>query len=245
MEQLNQYTPGAGLLSTAGNLVGIGIQGIINRRAERRSWNRNVKMWHMQNEYNSPVQQMQRLNDAGLNPNLMYGKGTVGNAQSSPTYTALPPQGMGDMFGKSLAGIQGIMSLYQQKQAIEDQTLDLWLKTNTSYAKLEQEFALTGRMKEEEKQAFYKTYGTQIENRINEIKLNFWEQGISPTDSIWLRGAIQLADKLNIQALTDALKSLPVQVLNEVGEKQFKEYRRKYYSLPKELVRKYMGGNND
>lgn len=36
--------------------------------------------WNAQNLYNSPQQQMQRLKDAGLNPNLVYGTGAVGNA---------------------------------------------------------------------------------------------------------------------------------------------------------------------
>lgn len=32
----------------------------------------NIKLWNMQNEYNSPKAQMQRYIDAGLNPNLIY-----------------------------------------------------------------------------------------------------------------------------------------------------------------------------
>lgn len=35
--------------------------------------------WDMQNKYNSPQQQMQRLKEAGLNPNMVYGKGTIDN----------------------------------------------------------------------------------------------------------------------------------------------------------------------
>ena len=31
--------------------------------------------WNQQNQYNSPEQQMNRLRQAGLNPNLVYGKG--------------------------------------------------------------------------------------------------------------------------------------------------------------------------
>lgn len=92
----------------AGNLASVGLQGIINRRAERRQWNRNVSMWKMQNEYNTPSNQMKRLKEAGLNPNLMYGKGTVGNSTTLPQYNALPPQGMGEVFGKSIAGLQGL-----------------------------------------------------------------------------------------------------------------------------------------
>jgi hypothetical protein len=103
----------------AGNIASVGLQGIINRRAERRQWNRNVSMWKMQNEYNSPINQMKRLKEAGLNPNLMYGKGTVGNSQTLPQYNALPPQGMGEVFGKSIAGLQGLAQTDKLKTEIQ------------------------------------------------------------------------------------------------------------------------------
>lgn len=38
----------------------------------------NVQNWHMQNSYNTPAAQMQRLKAAGLNPDLMYGNGAAG-----------------------------------------------------------------------------------------------------------------------------------------------------------------------
>lgn len=44
----------------------------------------NLDFWNMQNSYNSPEQQMQRLNAAGLNPNLVYGTGAVANSTSAP-----------------------------------------------------------------------------------------------------------------------------------------------------------------
>lgn len=34
----------------------------------------NVAMWNAENEYNSPVNQMRRFQQAGLNPNLIYGQ---------------------------------------------------------------------------------------------------------------------------------------------------------------------------
>lgn len=46
----------------------------------------NIRNWNMQNEYNSPAQQMQRFRDANLNPNLMYGQGSPGNASTLPNY---------------------------------------------------------------------------------------------------------------------------------------------------------------
>lgn len=50
----------------------------------------NQKQWQAENEYNSPVQQMQRLQDAGLNPNLVYGNsGVTGNTTTNgPRYEA-------------------------------------------------------------------------------------------------------------------------------------------------------------
>lgn len=52
-----------------------------------KAYQRNLKMWNLQNEYNSPTQQMARLRSAGLNPNLVYGSGVTGNsAGSTPQY---------------------------------------------------------------------------------------------------------------------------------------------------------------
>lgn len=40
--------------------------------------------WNMNNAYNSPEQQMQRLREAGLNPNLVYGNGAVATSGGEP-----------------------------------------------------------------------------------------------------------------------------------------------------------------
>lgn len=44
----------------------------------------NKQMFDYQNAYNTPAQQMARLKAAGLNPALMYGQGTTGNASGYP-----------------------------------------------------------------------------------------------------------------------------------------------------------------
>lgn len=65
----------------------------------QNAWNQ--EQWERENEYNSPVNQMKRYQEAGLNPDLMYQNGSSGNAMqlsggmtsgapSSPTdYSAL------------------------------------------------------------------------------------------------------------------------------------------------------------
>lgn len=56
--------------------------------ATKKQNRRMIDFWKMQNDYNSPRQQMQRLQEAGLNPNLIYGdsvSGATGRADSVGT----------------------------------------------------------------------------------------------------------------------------------------------------------------
>ena len=44
-----------------------------------------MQAWQIANDYNHPIQQMERLKAAGLNPNLVYGSGSVtGNTSGAP-----------------------------------------------------------------------------------------------------------------------------------------------------------------
>ena len=51
----------------------------------------NRKNWAMENDYNSPSAQMKRLQEAGLNPNLVYGASAPGNS-SGQLHSATPAQ---------------------------------------------------------------------------------------------------------------------------------------------------------
>lgn len=54
----------------------------------------NLKFWSMQNSYNLPSAQLQRLQDAGLNPLLMYGEGGIsGNLASQAPQPGTAPHG--------------------------------------------------------------------------------------------------------------------------------------------------------
>lgn len=63
-----------------------------NVRQQREAFKNNLAMWHLQNEYNHPTQQMNRLREAGINPRLMYGAGggpaASGTAHQLPKYQA-------------------------------------------------------------------------------------------------------------------------------------------------------------
>lgn len=70
------------------NLPNMAMQSIMNRqqlRFAQKMYDRQrtdaLSDWKMQNEYNAPNSQMERLKAAGLNPNLVYGNGA--DAQSN------------------------------------------------------------------------------------------------------------------------------------------------------------------
>lgn len=93
---VNEFNPyEAGAISAAGSLLNTGLSiGMANlsyknaRKMADYQYSKAIEMWNRQNEYNLPANQMQRLQSAGLNPNLVYGSGTVaGNTSSDyPTY---------------------------------------------------------------------------------------------------------------------------------------------------------------
>ena len=57
------------------------------QQENEKAYQRSLNMWNLQNEYNSPTQQMARIRAAGLNPNLVYGNGVTGNSTgSTPQY---------------------------------------------------------------------------------------------------------------------------------------------------------------
>lgn len=74
-------------------------------------------MWEAQNMYNSPAAQMSRLQEAGLNPHLVYGSGNVAgnNAGQVPRYN--PPtedySTRQSVIGASLAPVAASIQQYQ------------------------------------------------------------------------------------------------------------------------------------
>lgn len=71
-------------VGAAGSIVSDALSNRANRELSReiRAW--SLDQWHRQNSYNHPSQQMARLQEAGLNPHLIYGdsvSGASGNAE--------------------------------------------------------------------------------------------------------------------------------------------------------------------
>lgn len=70
--------------SSLGGATEAGFQQDMNEASAKKAFERNLYMWNLNNQYNDPSAQMARLKAAGLNPNLVYGSGSVvGNTSNS------------------------------------------------------------------------------------------------------------------------------------------------------------------
>ena len=111
----------AAAIAGAASLAGAGLsaygsaqankKGIALAREMRQS---DIDMWHKTNAYNSPIQQMQRLREAGLNPNLIYGNGATHTAQSAPA--AKVPEVQNELASLGQINAVPILSMYQDMQ---------------------------------------------------------------------------------------------------------------------------------
>lgn len=69
----------------------------------------NLDVWNMQNAYNTPAAQMARYQDAGLNPNLIYGQSnTAGDIKSA---SAAQPRSSGNYGKMAQVGMNAISQM--------------------------------------------------------------------------------------------------------------------------------------
>lgn len=94
-----------------------------NRLLNERQYEMAQEFWRMNNEYNLPSNQMQRLKTAGLNPNLVYGNGTVvGNSSTAPSVPSMIPNQSFTGYRNELAplgdAISGMVSSISQVESM-------------------------------------------------------------------------------------------------------------------------------
>lgn len=85
---------GVAAIQAAGQAASSGASGLFGWISARKGRKYNERMWHQANAYNHPVEQMKRLKEAGLNPNLIYGSsagGATGMAPPVPKHERVTP----------------------------------------------------------------------------------------------------------------------------------------------------------
>ena len=92
IDPITAVVAGSGLVQGLSSIIGQRSANKTNIQLarEQRQW--DLAMWNRQNEYNNPKNQMARLSAAGLNPNLVYGSGSVSGNVTSPSPKASVPR---------------------------------------------------------------------------------------------------------------------------------------------------------
>lgn len=120
------------IIGAVGSLVGSGVNAAVSSNAASTSYERQkqlmalqnqyaVENWNRENNYNSPKEQMKRLKEAGLNPDLVYGNGASGLQSgpiSSPSAPSAPMQvtAPGD-FGSTVSdAVQAAVGIRQSEK---------------------------------------------------------------------------------------------------------------------------------
>ncbi len=120
---------GAGLayagqvMNTAGNLAAANLSNKAQMKLAQYSFEQQRQMIREQNEYNSPVNQVARYKEAGLNPNLIYGQIGGGNQSEIAKYEA-PRLNVPDVSGVGNIGEAIQLFLQEKKQAAEIKAID-------------------------------------------------------------------------------------------------------------------------
>lgn len=150
LSALGSQSPWSSVVSGA---VGLGqdiLTGWFNTNQQTKlndsAFKQNLQMWNLQNAYNDPSAQMERLRKAGLNPNLVYGGGNVtGNTTSNyPTYEPVKYSGVGSFLNRNqqrelaLAQLDLGMKEFQQRVTNQGINNGIALEKLALYRKINQ-----------------------------------------------------------------------------------------------------------
>lgn len=214
------------IAGAVGSLAGSFIQNAGAANRQRRANRDNINFWNMQNEYNTPSAQMQRLKDAGLNPNLIYGTSptsAVGNAGAISPAKAAPYKMDNPLLG---------MQLYADIKQREAQTDNLKSQNTV----IQQEAALKG-MQTAKTAADASTSETESEvaKALKQNSIDFARESLRKIEA--QRLGVDLDNTFKDQSMKDRLKQIHYQArtakANLSGTELLNELRRLEVDLKK------------
>lgn len=134
---MNWASIGEGAIGAGIGMLGSAISQRQNYKYTKKlmelQYQQNLDLWNKQNEYNTPTAQMQRLQAAGLNPNLVYGSSVAGNS-SNNTSTSLGSVPAVDYNEGMFKGVSAVTNMKLARSTVRRQEtqnqLDLALAAN-------------------------------------------------------------------------------------------------------------------
>lgn len=85
----------SGLAGITASVYGGLVDSYFNRKAAKQQYDYQMAMWNANNAYNTPAEQMKRLREAGLNPNLVYGGGSATHTATMASAPKVEPGRIG------------------------------------------------------------------------------------------------------------------------------------------------------
>ena len=199
------------LISGIGQLFG----GIAQKVGQRKQYERekadNIAMWNMQNAYNSPVEQMKRLKEAGLNEHLVYQSGNaIQPAGDVSVNSSDGTSGLSDIGNSFNTGYQA----YLQGKSIMSQNRQRDVQSDLTEQKIKSE------IKSQQLQDLIIT-GKELQNRRDFIDTRYKgqekEQELRKLDA---------EIKLNNQSLTNLIatnENIVADTKNKISENKLKQ----------------------
>lgn len=176
------------------NAENIAFQREVNKQNIDQQW----KMWEATNDYNHPAAQMARYNEAGLNPNLIYGQTNttapvnVGNAEATKQDAYMRKSSRID-----LPGLGDFLAVLSQKESIERQVLENEYLARTLEDRVSSKKFEVDRIAKEIDlmESNIQKNGAQTEsiNLNNEID-RFYKENIQPLEKDLMQNKVTLSD---------------------------------------------------
>ena len=94
-------------------IAGVGLQQAQSTANREQQAADNMRLWQIQAQYNSPVEQVKRLKEANLSPHLAYGHGNIVNSQNQ----APQPADYAAANQAGQAGIENMLTFIMAKKA--------------------------------------------------------------------------------------------------------------------------------
>lgn len=168
-------------VSAGSGLLGSIIAGIYNRKRQRQSQEWAESMWKKQNEYNLPINQMARLKEAGINPNLAFGSAASAmgtNVPSPPHYSESPDfaapiqRGISEYFQRRFEKQQLLKQIEWQNEQIREKQMqnDTTSLLLDDYRNMKRSEYALGRLKN---QVDHELYGRQRNLEVALLDKNF------------------------------------------------------------------------
>ena len=110
---------GSSVVSAGANLLSMPLQNYYNKKAASKQNDYQWSFWNANNDYNSPASVMQRLEEAGLNPNLVYGNGGAVHQATMPTAAKITPPNVS--LGRIALDFQQLENMEAQQNLIDQQ----------------------------------------------------------------------------------------------------------------------------